>query len=382
MERSRDYLEKSASKVGQINQHVRNSYDANFKLMVVNEAESSNNCKAAKKFGVTECNVRRWRAQKERLKNTNSQRKAFRGPQSGKFAELDDRIYEYVIEKRRDAMPITRGIIRLRALKLAKELNIPTNEFKASTGWCTRMMRRKGLTLRRRTSLAQRLPSDFEEKLLSFQRYVLKLRKTHSYPLDQIGNADQTPVFFDMPTSVTVAKKGEKSVIVRSTGNEKKRITVMLACLADGTKLPPYVILKRKTMPKETMPAGIIVRAQEKGWMDTDLVVDWLKVVWGRRRGALHKKRNMLVLDAFRRHSTEPVKTQLRKMNGDLVIVPGGMTSQLQVLDVVVNKPFKDNLRKWYNEWLLSGNHSHQLENFRSQQCICSVLGSSKHGMP
>uniref|UniRef100_A0A8D0DA03 HTH CENPB-type domain-containing protein n=1 Tax=Sander lucioperca TaxID=283035 RepID=A0A8D0DA03_SANLU len=343
MERSRDYLEKSASKVGQINQHVRNSYDANFKLMVVNEAESSNNCKAAKKFGVTECNVQRWRAQKERLKNTNSQRKAFRGPQSGKFAELDDRIYEYVIEKRRDAMPITREIIQLRALELAKD-----------TGWCTC----KGLTLRRRTSLAQRLPSDFEEKLLSFQRYVLKLRKTHSYPLDQIGNADQTPVFFDMPTSVNVAKKGDKSVIVRSTGNEKNRITVMLACLADGTKLPPYVILKRKTMPKETMPAGIIVRAQEKGWMDTDLVVDWLKVVWGRRCGALHKKRNMLVLDAFRGHLMEPVKTQLRKMNGDLVIIPGGMTSQLQVLDVVVNKSFKDNLCKRYTEWLLSGDHS------------------------
>uniref|UniRef100_A0A8C9YTA0 HTH CENPB-type domain-containing protein n=1 Tax=Sander lucioperca TaxID=283035 RepID=A0A8C9YTA0_SANLU len=131
---------------------------------------------------VTECNVRRWRTQKERLKNTNSQRKAFRGPQSGKFAELDDRIYEYVVEKRRDGMPITREIIRLRALELAKELNILTNEFKASTGWCTRMMRRKGLTPRCRTSLAQRLPSDFEEKLLSPQRYVLKLRKTHLIP--------------------------------------------------------------------------------------------------------------------------------------------------------------------------------------------------------
>ncbi|KAK6324489.1 hypothetical protein J4Q44_G00038310 [Coregonus suidteri] len=45
-------------------------------------------------------------------------------------------------------------------------------------------------------------------------------------------------------------------------------------------------------------------------------------------------------------------------MNGDLVIIPGGMTSQLQVLDVVVNKPFKDNLRKKYTEWLLSGNHA------------------------
>lgn len=58
----------------------------------------------------------------------------------------------------------------------------------------------------------------------------------------------------------------------------------MLACPADGTKLPLYVVLKRKTVPKEAMPAGIIVRAQEKGWMETELVVAWLKVVWGRRR--------------------------------------------------------------------------------------------------
>ncbi|QQP49044.1 Pogo ele1 orf1-h 1e-40-j 4, partial [Caligus rogercresseyi] len=334
------------------------SYDANFKILVVNEAESSNNCRGATKYGVTECNVRRWRAQKERLKNANSQRISFRGPQRGCFQEIDSRVFQYVTEKRQEAMPVTRAIIQLKALEIAKELNIPANEFKASLGWVKRMMRRNGLSLRRRTSLAQCLPSDFEEKLLTFQRHAINLRKTHKYPFDQICNADQTPVFFDMPSSVTVNKRGEKSVIVRSTGNEKSRVTVMLTCLADGTKLPPYLILKRKTIPKEPMPAGIIVRAQEKGWMDTELVVDWLKVVWGRRPGALTKKRNMLVLDAYRGHLMEPVKQLAQSMNGDLVIILGGMTSQLQVLDVVVNKPFKVNLRKRYTEWLLSDNHA------------------------
>ena len=53
--------------------------------MVVNKAESSNNCQAAKKFGVTECNVRRWRAPKQRLKDANSQRKSYRGPQMPLF---------------------------------------------------------------------------------------------------------------------------------------------------------------------------------------------------------------------------------------------------------------------------------------------------------
>jgi hypothetical protein len=31
------------------------------------------------------------------------------------------------------------------------------------------------------------------------------------------------------------------------------------------------------------------------------------------------------------------------------MIIPGGMTSQLQVLDVVVNKPFKDHLKRQYS---------------------------------
>ena len=352
MERRR--AEQSGSRVGQVNSHLRRSYDANFKIMVVNAAEASNNCQAAKKYGVTECNVRRWRVQKDRLRNADSKRKAYRGPQSGRFQEIDRRVCEFVIEKRDKGMRISRAIIQLKALDIAKELDIPTTEFKASIGWSNRMMRRSGLALRRRTSIAQHLPSGFEEELQSFQRYVIGLRKKHSYPLDQIGIA----VFFDMPTPVIVHKKGEKSVIVKSTGNEKSHVTVMLACLADGTKLPPYVILKRKTAPKEAMPAGIVVRAQEKGWMESELVVDWLKVVWGTRCGALGKKRNMLVMDDSSGNLTDAVKTQVRKMNGDLVIIPGGVTGQLQVFDVVVNTPFKDNLSKRYTEWLLSGDHA------------------------
>jgi hypothetical protein len=33
------------------------------------------------------------------------------------------------------------------------------------------------------------------------------------------------------------------------------------------------------------------------------------------------------------------------------------MTSQLWVLDVVLNEPFKDHLRQLFSEWLLGGDH-------------------------
>ena len=71
----RDPLEKSASTVGQVNKNWRRSYNANFKLMVVNEAERTNNMRAGKRYDVTECNVRRWRSQKEELKKAHSERR-------------------------------------------------------------------------------------------------------------------------------------------------------------------------------------------------------------------------------------------------------------------------------------------------------------------
>jgi hypothetical protein len=136
----------------------------------------------------------------------------------------------------------------------------------------------------------------------------------------------------------------------------KNRITVMLSVLADGRKLTPFVILKRKNLPNEKLPTGIMFKCNEKGWMMEELMVEWLTKVWHRRPGALLKKRGMLVLDAFKGHITKTVKTVASNLlNMDLVIMPGGMISQLQVLDEVVNKPFKDKYHL-YGEWLLSGN--------------------------
>lgn len=106
----------------------------------------------------------------------------------------------------------------------------------------------------------------------------------------------------------------------------------MLACLGDGTKLPPYVVFKRKTLPKNlNFPKEVVVRCQAKGWMDKQLVQDWRK--------------SMLVWDSFRAHLSKPVRSTLRSINTECVVIPGGMTSMLQPLDVSINKPFKDRMR-------------------------------------
>ncbi|KAM8924010.1 LOW QUALITY PROTEIN: uncharacterized protein RCH25_008770 [Pelodytes ibericus] len=338
------------------NKGIRSCYDANFKIMVINAAEETNNSAAGMKYGVTESSVRRWLAQKTELMNAHSTRKSFRGPKVGRHEEIDQQVVQFVNEKFSKGYVVTREAMQVKALEIAKQLKVVG--FKASMGWCRRMMLRNGLALRPRTTLAQRLPNDFREKLICFQHLVTELTMKHEYALCQMCSADQTTVYFDTPSHITMDNIAEKFTSMKPTATEKARITVMLAVLADGTKLPPYVVLKRRTMPKEILPSGVIVQVQKKGCMDESLVLDWLKVVWRRHQGIQCKRRGMLVLDAFRGHLTPKVKKHIGKMNTDLVVIPGGMTSRLQVLDVVVYRPFKDYLKKQHTDWLLAGEYT------------------------
>lgn len=273
------------------------------------------------------------------------------------FPEVEDSLLEFVTETRNCGYAVSTEMLRLKALEIARSKGIPATAFKASNGWIRRFMARKNLSIRRRTTMCQRLPEEYEEKLLAFQKFVIKMRREHGYIASQIGNADQTPVWFDAPENVTVEAKGKKSIHVRTTGAERQRCTVMLCITADGRKLPPYVVFKRKRVPAAQFPNGVIVRAQEKGWMTDDLVKDWLKCVWEKRPGADLGARSLLVLDSFRGHLTENVREQLRASETDLAVIPGGMTGMLQPLDVSVNRPFKCGFRRAYSEWMASTVH-------------------------
>ena len=66
--------------------------------------------------------------------------------------------------------------------------------------------------------------------------------------VSQIVNMDETSLKFYVPSNRTVAKKGAKTVTVKTSEHEKN--AVVLSCCADGTKFNPIIIFKPKTMPK------------------------------------------------------------------------------------------------------------------------------------
>jgi len=72
------------------------------------------------------------------------------------------------------------------------------------------------------------------------------MRKKLCFEKGQLGNMDEVPLMFDVPSNKTVDVKGAKTIMTKTSGNEKMRYTVVLACCADGTKFPPLLIFKRK----------------------------------------------------------------------------------------------------------------------------------------
>ena len=69
---------------------------------------------------------------------------------------------------------------------------------------------------------------------------------------------DEVPLTFNMLMSHTVDTVEHKTISIRTTGHEKANFTCALTVTAEGYKLPPMIIFKRKTVPKEKFPPGLL----------------------------------------------------------------------------------------------------------------------------
>ena len=162
-------------------------------------------------------------------------------------------------------------MLRLKAKELADN-----PEFKASLGWYQNWKRRHSVSMRTKTTLAQRLLNDMEEKIVKFHRFVIAARQRCDYPLSRIFNMDETPMCFKLPSTRSLEFSGNRTVPVKSCGAEKRTFTVTLGVAADGTKLPPAVKFKGVRTPCDlVVPSSVRVSFHKKGWMDEQGIYLW-----------------------------------------------------------------------------------------------------------
>jgi transposase-like protein len=330
----------------------RKSYTTEFKLKVVKYAEENGNRSASREYSVDESIVRDWRKNKNVLNVMPRGKRARRGSLPY-WPELESELKQLVITTREEKRKVSTVDIRLMARKIAIERGI--DGFRGGINWCYRFMKRNQLSVRAVTSVGQPLPTGWEEKVALFRDYVSKRKE--NVDLSQFGNMDEVPVSFDMPDTRTVDVRGKEDIILTTTGSEKTNFTVVLCCTADGAKCEPMVIFKRKTMPKGNFPKGIVVTVSPKGWMNEEIMGQWLEKVWRRRKGSFFKPKSLLIYDSHRSHLTPDIKQLVQKYS-QLAVIPGGLTKKLQPLDLSVNKSFKNKIRKRWENWMVNGIHT------------------------
>ena len=231
--------------------------------------------------------------------------------------------------------------------------------YKSIHNWCYRFLQRNELTLRAVTHIGQTIKNNSSEAMANFILYcqdaIKKLNIKIPEDLNAIGNVDETPVFFEMYQNKTIAKIGAKKVNIKSFGCDKLRISIILKILANGDKLAPLIVFKGK--PGKTLETRlskhihcinekIFVKTQENSWVDKDIFKFWLHNIWFKYNKLHSKKKSLLILDRATSHYYENISDDFKRNDGNYVLIPPGLTRFLQPLDISINFPFKNALKK------------------------------------
>lgn len=137
-----------------------------------------------------------------------------------RYAELEKLMKSWVLEKRNLGHQVSGTSIMLEARRQAATHGY--TQFKDSPKWVYSFMKRNGFVRRAITSTGQNLPSDWQEKAVSFREFVT--RNMVGLRLHQIGNMGEVPVTFDLPSNFTIEKKGTSDVKISTTGHEKSKL--------------------------------------------------------------------------------------------------------------------------------------------------------------
>ena len=265
------------------------------------------------------------------------------------LAELEDVLFDKIVEMRTRKMKVSRSLIRGFAQSLAQEANL--SDFKASSTWCTLFMARFKLSLRRVTNLTTLTDSQLLQRSVDYMKF---LRVTlQSVNLSRTLLMDETAVYFEDCRTQTVDFEGRRHVIIKSTGFSSMRITACVGVWATGEKAAPLLIHKGKdsgyTINRKTGP--ILSTTQSKAWVNSDLLVKWIDALFpvvDIRPG------KCLVWDSCRAHISNKVKDHCRSRNIKMVVIPGGCTPYLQAGDIGIFRILKDQLSEIINAWKVS----------------------------
>ncbi len=223
--------------------------------------------------------------------------------------------------------------------------------------WAYSLLKRMNFVKRKAsTAKSKYTGSDFEEVKKNFLDEVVTTVTMEEIPPELILNWDQTGIKIVPSSTWTMDQRGSKRVEMTGV-DDKRQITAVFCGTLTGDFLPVQLIYKGKTPrchPKFKFPSGWHVTHSPKHWANEETMIQYIDHIVLPYLEAVRETENapaLVIMDNFKGQITAKVNCILEENNVHVCLLPPNTTDLLQPMDISVNKPAKEFLRKEFQQW-------------------------------
>lgn len=292
---------------------------------------------------------------------TGSAKRIHKG-RPGFLQPIQQDLYKYIIKLREQGVQTTNHMVIREASRLLPSFGVKS--FHAKEQIVHRLTKQLGLTRRVATHTAQKHFKETEKEAKDFIAMVKA--RLHGRNREDIINMDQTPIQYSFHSRTTLDIIGKKTIQVRASTTDTKRVTLAASVTASGQMLTPYMIFKGApngriaTREFITYHAGGKYACQPKAWMDESKMHEWIDLVLKPYKDKKDERDPdgpplVLVLDSYRVHLMGSVVNRIHEMGIEVFHIPGGCTYLCQPVDIGINKPLKAAMRAKWEVWMTDG---------------------------
>ena len=300
-------------------------------------------------FDIKRNTLRDWNARLPELhRDADIMKKTVRRVTVRHYPVLEDLLVQRIRVLRDMNMPVTVPVAMIEAERIRASLSCPAAEKCApiSACWTWNVMQRHGFTSRSITNSGRETAVD-PEVIAAF--IELGRHMCSGVPTSRILNVDEFSAHTESIPRRTYEQRGTRRVSLAMGGATKRNVTTALTVTADGKMLPPYVIARRKTVPKMFGVDGVVFGANEKSWMTAKEFIRYIKLIIEPYAETSGDGPLLLFATSVPTHFCAEVSTALSDGTIDrsisLVPIPKGHTDTLQPLDVAVMKPMRAHMQ-------------------------------------
>ncbi len=170
--------------------------------------------------------------------------KLHKGP-AGLLGEVEEDLVTFVDEWRMKGLPVSQLSLVRKACQLSPAF--AKKSLAAQKMAVSRVMAKNNLTHRMSTHAAQRPPEEVVQEALGYLEVIVPIVNDVNRSPEFTANMDQTPMWHAMSQKGTIDTIGKRTINVRTSVGDLKRVTVAVTITASGHQLPSMIVFKGKS---------------------------------------------------------------------------------------------------------------------------------------